>query len=114
VRSGDYVNTGGIFQRAASIQIPDKEVDKRVKGIEPSCPAWEAGVLPLNYTRGRKVEGRGMKDEAEEVKRSVKTIVDFRLSTGDSDVIDLGARGKNGHEFLTAEAIFWYPWPVWT
>jgi hypothetical protein len=22
-----------------------------VKGIEPSCPAWEAGVLPLNYTR---------------------------------------------------------------
>src|SRR3954468_24241912 len=25
---------------------------KRVKGIEPSCPAWEAGVLPLNYTRG--------------------------------------------------------------
>jgi len=25
--------------------------DKRVKGIEPSCPAWEAGVLPLNYTR---------------------------------------------------------------
>ena len=24
-----------------------------MKGIEPSCPAWEAGVLPLNYTRGR-------------------------------------------------------------
>jgi hypothetical protein len=24
---------------------------QRVKGIEPSCPAWEAGVLPLNYTR---------------------------------------------------------------
>ncbi len=24
---------------------------KRVKGIEPSCPAWEADVLPLNYTR---------------------------------------------------------------
>lgn len=24
---------------------------KRVKGIEPSYPAWEAGVLPLNYTR---------------------------------------------------------------
>lgn len=26
---------------------------ERVKGIEPSCPAWEAGVLPLNYTRGK-------------------------------------------------------------
>ena len=24
---------------------------ERMKGIEPSCPAWEAGVLPLNYTR---------------------------------------------------------------
>jgi hypothetical protein len=24
---------------------------KRVKGIEPSCVAWEATVLPLNYTR---------------------------------------------------------------
>ena len=24
---------------------------KRVKGIEPSCAAWEAAVLPLNYTR---------------------------------------------------------------
>jgi hypothetical protein len=22
-----------------------------VKGIEPSQPAWKAGVLPLNYTR---------------------------------------------------------------
>ncbi len=24
---------------------------ERVKGIEPSRPAWKAGVLPLNYTR---------------------------------------------------------------
>ena len=28
---------------------------ERVKGIEPSCRAWEARVLPLNYTRFRKV-----------------------------------------------------------
>ena len=27
-----------------------------MKGIEPSCPAWEAGVLPLNYTRIGKEE----------------------------------------------------------
>ncbi len=26
---------------------------ERVKGIEPSCAAWEAAVLPLNYTRIR-------------------------------------------------------------
>ena len=24
---------------------------ERVKGIEPSCSAWEAGALPLCYTR---------------------------------------------------------------
>lgn len=24
---------------------------KRVKGIEPSPPAWKAGALPLSYTR---------------------------------------------------------------
>jgi transposase InsO family protein len=27
------------------------EILERVKGIEPSCAAWEAAVLPLNYTR---------------------------------------------------------------
>jgi hypothetical protein len=27
------------------------EGNQRVKGIEPSCAAWEAAVLPLNYTR---------------------------------------------------------------
>ena len=26
-------------------------VPKRVMGIEPTYPAWKAGVLPLNYTR---------------------------------------------------------------
>ena len=25
--------------------------NKRVMGIEPTYPAWKAGVLPLNYTR---------------------------------------------------------------
>jgi hypothetical protein len=31
---------------------PVKRVE-RVKGIEPSYEAWEAAVLPLNYTRVR-------------------------------------------------------------
>ena len=26
---------------------------ERVMGIEPTLPAWEAGILPLNYTRKR-------------------------------------------------------------
>jgi hypothetical protein len=31
----------------------DKFPLERVKGIEPSLSAWEADVLPLNYTRVR-------------------------------------------------------------
>ena len=31
---------------------PPKALElERVTGIEPAPPAWEAGVLPLNYTR---------------------------------------------------------------
>ncbi len=30
-----------------------RETLERVKGIEPSYEAWEAAVLPLNYTRVR-------------------------------------------------------------
>ena len=29
----------------------DALFDERVKGIEPSQPAWKAGALPLSYTR---------------------------------------------------------------
>ena len=29
---------------------------ERVKGIEPSYAAWEAAVLPLNYTRDGNAE----------------------------------------------------------
>ena len=29
-----------------------RQKGERVKGIEPSYAAWEAAVLPLNYTRG--------------------------------------------------------------
>ena len=29
----------------------DRKDMERVKGIEPSYAAWEAAVLPLNYTR---------------------------------------------------------------
>ena len=28
---------------------------ERVMGIEPTWPAWEAGALPLSYTRERKL-----------------------------------------------------------
>ena len=36
--------------------IPLFATEKRVMGIEPTYPAWKAGVLPLNYTRRYSVE----------------------------------------------------------
>lgn len=36
---------------AAGGALPKKTLSQRVMGIEPTQPAWEAGVLPLNYTR---------------------------------------------------------------
>ena len=33
-----------------SIQLSYR-LKERVMGIEPTYPAWKAGVLPLNYTR---------------------------------------------------------------
>ena len=36
------------------MEPPTGEVPaERVRGIEPPFSAWEADVLPLNYTRGR-------------------------------------------------------------
>ncbi len=34
-------------------------ISERVKGIEPSSPAWKAGALPLSYTRERPGEDSG-------------------------------------------------------
>jgi hypothetical protein len=44
--------------------LPSVSRGERVKGIEPSCVAWKATVLPLNYTRGqepmvRRRDGKG-------------------------------------------------------
>ena len=33
-----------------SIQLSYRSME-RVKGVEPSQPAWKAGALPLSYTR---------------------------------------------------------------
>ena len=33
------------------MQLHSAAVLERVMGIEPTYPAWKAGVLPLNYTR---------------------------------------------------------------
>ena len=40
--------------------VPTARAMERVKGIEPSYAAWEAAVLPLNYTRDSKHLGRAL------------------------------------------------------
>ena len=40
----------GAFEAPAVAGQPSAELE-RVMGIEPTLAAWEAAVLPLNYTR---------------------------------------------------------------
>jgi hypothetical protein len=51
------------FDRRTSKARRSIQKSQRVRGIEPPCAAWEAAVLPLNYTR--------------------KKIFDFRFSIAD-------------------------------
>ena len=46
-----FVSRSACFGGMKSVQVPVGEELERVKGIEPSYAAWEAAVLPLNYTR---------------------------------------------------------------
>ena len=46
-----------MYRQLCSIVVYPKKGKKkmeRVKGIEPSRPAWKAGALPLSYTRKKK------------------------------------------------------------
>ena len=35
----------------SGMRIIGKRIKKRAMGIEPTCPAWKAGALPLSYAR---------------------------------------------------------------
>ena len=39
------------ISHAAAVYDPTPFRMERVMGIEPTRPAWKAGILPLNYTR---------------------------------------------------------------
>ena len=43
--------TGDCLELLYEHDIKKGAAKKRVMGIEPTYPAWKAGVLPLNYTR---------------------------------------------------------------
>ena len=40
-----------LYPAELQTHLARNRVRKRVMGIEPTYPAWKAGVLPLNYTR---------------------------------------------------------------
>src|SRR4051812_28072988 len=52
----DHAASGGSVIRGSSASIPGHTglAVERVTGIEPALSAWEADVLPLNYTRRRR------------------------------------------------------------
>src|SRR5438876_9571984 len=79
-----------LFGSTQNAQRSTSNKEKRVKGIEPSCAAWEAAVLPLNYTRD--------------------AISDFRFSIADCNrkcrtavVCAVLSAGKIGRHRLSAE-----------
>ena len=39
------------LEGSCSINLSYSRILERVMGIEPTRPAWKAGILPLNYTR---------------------------------------------------------------
>ena len=44
--------TPGLLLRRQLLYPPELQAHmERVMGIEPTRPAWKAGILPLNYTR---------------------------------------------------------------
>ena len=51
VRQWMKMGAGRCMRSIVGGRIKGEEME-RVKGIEPSYEAWEAAVLPLNYTRG--------------------------------------------------------------
>ena len=50
----------GRLTSLATVVLPTTfpKIRERVKGIEPSQPAWKAGALPLSYTRRRRPPAR--------------------------------------------------------
>jgi hypothetical protein len=59
--------------------------NERVRGIEPPCAAWEAAVLPLNYTR--------------------EEIFDFRFATADCNRNKFAPQKVVARDVLSASSL---------
>ena len=55
VRSEKIIQTPcrSVALACSSLMAESRQLVERVRGIEPPFQAWEARVLPLNYTRNR-------------------------------------------------------------
>ena len=51
LRARNHFGDGKFSGSGTGNDLAFAEAMERVKGIEPSYEAWEAAVLPLNYTR---------------------------------------------------------------
>jgi hypothetical protein len=51
-----FISGGEKTPNAQRPMLNVEQENQRVRGIEPPCAAWEAAVLPLNYTREKKVD----------------------------------------------------------
>ena len=53
IRSQSLYPTELLAHTESSVPACDVSGMERVMGIEPTCSAWKADILPLNYTRIR-------------------------------------------------------------
>src|SRR5438874_6449635 len=53
VSGGSPLHEATAHRSSPRFALRSKRRLERVRGIEPPCAAWEAAVLPLNYTRVR-------------------------------------------------------------
>ena len=78
---------------------------ERVKGIEPSQPAWKAGTLPLSYTRAFKSVGGGWWIRTTESIANRFTVCPL-WPLGKSSVFGAGNRTRTYNLLITSQLLY--------
>ena len=78
---------------------------ERVKGIEPSQPAWKAGTLPLSYTRAFKSVGGGWWIRTTESDANRFTVCPL-WPLGKSSVFGAGNRTRTYNLLITSQLLY--------
>ena len=66
---------------------------ERVKGIEPSCVAWKATVLPLNYTRETVADFEGAGGEKQFRTAGVNSVLRGEGTAATGDIEQVASAG---------------------